>query len=406
MASTSVTEEELQEMGLVLSDVDDVKAVANSLAHLGNLAMHAPSPYVAVVPVAGRWLHFSCGLDFTLHDTEAEADAAMAEDIANTIETCADPGSQDDHDVHASLGDTNDSVTVCRVASEDSGSDQDEVLTVWRHNGTPGWESHTSYESALESALYEAGRIADRVGGVTAAPLVQAVEIALFEAKMGASTIVPDGYGRDMEITDGEETHFLLQVGGRWTHANDGYLNRISWQDNRADAAGNLLNAIAIENLIPADGYNWVSPDEQDRVTVIEQDDGYALVWVLGDTAGLDAFDGGLDDETLAEANARAARILRDHQEREEESRAGELTAVEQVNAGAMRLQVLQDELKATQTAVGDSIRQADNEGRIGRYKSSGINWTSLANSLDVDRNTVYEIRKGKAWPKEQPPNA
>ncbi|WP_148081963.1 hypothetical protein [Streptomyces botrytidirepellens] len=397
-----MTEDDLRELGLDLSEVEDITAIADSHACLGNLATQTRDLNVAVVPVGDRWLHFSCGENLVLYDTSEEANAAMARDIADTIELVVDPDSPDCHDVHERLDDTDDSVTVCGVGSTSDGYDHDLVLTVWRHNGTPGWDSHTSYESALQSALYEANRIAERVGSATAAPLVQAVEISIFEAAMdddGGS--VPDDYERHMAISDDGETHFLVEVGGLWTHANDGYPNAISWKETRADAARNLLNAVGIKNLILKEGYNWVSPDEQDRICVIEQEGSYALVWVLGDTAGLEPCDLDLDDEGLAEASARAARILRDHQEYQEANRTTELSRTEQINADAMRRRVLLDQVEAVETALGDNIRRGHHENLIGRYRPSGISWKSLTNSLGEDRVKVYEIRDGKFWPKD-----
>ncbi|MGW5817257.1 hypothetical protein [Streptomyces noursei] len=405
MPGKPTTIEELAAAGLDLERIA-IEDAPGTHINLGPLAHGCPSQFLSVVhlPEVGKWLHYSCGTDMTLYDTEAEADAALDEDITCTLESCTNDNSKR-HEVQVTLPDTEDSVTVCCTGSTDDGHQDDTYITAWRKAGVPDWGEHYDAESALLDALEQAQAIADRIGKEAALPMLREVETTLYRA-LWVQQREGEHFERQMEIHNGRTTHWVVQIHDQWAYANDRYdtadvgwhSDVLNWQNGAADAVRVLIAAADVEEMVAKGGYWWHSPDARQTIAVIEQADCYQLVWALGDVAGVREWD--LTDTGLSKANQEAAAFVRYYYEGVKELAAQEDMAA-RINAGALRLRVIEDELAAVQSGLGDDIRRAHHAGQvIGRYWTTGITWNGLASSLKMDIHKLYQVRQGETWPK------
>ncbi|MFF7459654.1 hypothetical protein [Kitasatospora sp. NPDC008115] len=97
------------------------------------------------------------------------------------------------------------------------------------------------------------------------------------------------------------------------------------------------------------------------------------------------------------EARAEAAALLVRHfVQVSEDLDVSALSTEEYIAHEALHHRVLQDALGACHAGLGDAIRAADAQGLYGRGRP--VSWIELATSLDLNRDTVGEIRAGKAW--------
>ncbi|MFJ4679201.1 hypothetical protein [Kitasatospora sp. NPDC088783] len=395
MATREIDSAEAAELGF---DTEDPTADALWHVDVGTMAGDYVPDMVLAETGPGPWIwHYA--EQTVLCDTEAEAKALFGTELADLVRTCAESVDRGGSDFLWESG----QFLIATVGHAEYG---DDTLLVWRTDGDISWRDCATSEEAVGGALQLAeGTVEDEA--VPAAARAALAEHML-EVRIRLALSSKEGveeFCRSFKVEDADAWYpeefggiALAEAGGRWVLAvenSDPVNPSYALFDDEAAARTAFAHNVASYYQFAQDrAYDWTSLDRTQvvRAAPIESSsDTYAVVAAFGDrehelttVEGRDA------------ARLRAAGILATHFHRlPPVEKAADTEAL--IAYQALRRRVMLDEAASSEAVLGAAIRRADKQKLYGHGRGRPT-WTELANHLGVHRDTVTEIRKGRAW--------
>ncbi|MGW4815190.1 hypothetical protein ACWEPB_26595 [Kitasatospora cineracea] len=405
MAAREIDGTEAAELGF---DTEAPAADASWHVDVGAMADGYPSDMV-VAQAGPAWIwHF--GERTVRCDTEVEAKALFGTELADMVRACAEPAEIDGSGNGGDSGgdflwEWEDGEFLIATTGHSEYEEKDDTLLVWREGGQISWRDYATSTAAIEAAL----ALAETVVGNEAVPAADRAALAEHTVVVRTHLALSSGgvpeFCRVFKAKDTDTWYpenyrglALAEADGLWilaTESNDFTNLSYTLYDDEARARTAFAHGIAAYYWQPQDrAYHWTSLDRTETVLAAPTEPGsttYAVVAAFGDHEHELATVEGRDA-----ARTRAAGFLAAHFHRlPPVTDTADTEAL--IRYQALRRTVMSDEVANSEAVLGDAIRRADAQELYGHGRGR-TTWTELADHLGVARDTVTEIRKGRAW--------
>ncbi|MFJ5952563.1 hypothetical protein [Streptomyces noursei] len=400
MSGTTISPQDLAERGIDLADFESPAALYLDLTLLGDW-----DGRLAVIPNGKTWVYLVGKDEATEYDTKDEAVAAMNEDVQEVLGPAfAHAASHDSSEIdrnYAPLCWSADNATYVGLLNLNG-----EAVIAWSTPTESGWTNTLP-------TLREATTIAEQIAGTLedkqlAETLHDEVDLAHFYAIAdNGIAAVTEAYGtveiEGVEPPSGSDfapAPFVVRTSRHWVVVSTvhGIHDEYFPSSTAAGAARALLSSIAKQCSRNPDtrGFSWQGLGG-DYVVVAQHESGaYLMMCNLGSVVRLETWADDMTGANVAAAAALADYAANTPAQLTENATASTTTAY--IDANAARRKVLRAQLEAVELALGMGLRHAQGTKMYGRYVN-GPRWDDVATTLEVHRDTLDQIRKGKAWP-------